>query len=92
MDGTKDLRKHEKTILLKKLGITVSVDEADNYAKVEAMDSCVDIYCWVYTENLSRRVGLSSKYLPPAMTMPVLLNTLFGLQKRIVGAGLLTVD
>ena len=90
MDRTKDLWKHKKTVLLKKLGITVSLDRAENYAKVEAMDPCVETYCWVYTEDLSCCVGLSSEYLPPAMTAAVLLNPRFGLQKRMVGAGLLT--
>ena len=90
MDRSKNLWKREKTILLKKSGVVGSVDEAKKYAKVEIMDPCVETYCWVYTEDLSCCVGLSSEYLPPAMTAAVLLNPRFGLQKRMVGAGLLT--
>ena len=89
MSRTKDLRKREKTVLLKKLGVTVSANIAKNYTKVETMAPCVQKYCEVYTEDLARRTGLSSKYLAPAMTMNVLLNPLFGLQSKIIGAGLL---
>ena len=55
------------------------------------MDPRVEKYCdcEVYIDDLARRVGLSSKFLPPALTMSVLLNPLFELQSRIVGEGLL---
>mmetsp|Transcript_32502 Transcript_32502/g.68343 ORF Transcript_32502/g.68343 Transcript_32502/m.68343 type:complete len:232 (+) Transcript_32502:411-1106(+) len=89
MDRTKDLRKRDKTVLVKKCGVTVSEIDEKNYTKVETMDPRVEKYCEVYTEDLARRVGLSSTFLPPALTMSVLLNPLFGLQSRIIGAGLL---
>ena len=75
---------------MRKSEVRVNGNESKNYAKVETMEPCVEMYCHLYTDDISRRVGLSSKYLPPALTMPVLLNPLFGLQKRIVGTGLLT--
>ena len=89
MSRTKDLQNRQKTVLLKKSGVTVGESIAKNYTKVETMAPCVQKYCEVYVEDLARRTGLSSKYLPPAMTMNVLLNPLFGLQSKIIGTGLL---
>ena len=89
MSRTKDLRNRQKTVLLKKSGVTVGESIAKNYTEVETMAPCVQKYCKVYAEDLARRTGLSSKYLPPAMTMNVLLNPLFGLQSKIIGTGLL---
>ena len=89
MSRTKDLCKRDKTVRVKKSGVTVSESIAKNYTKVEKMDPRVQKYCEVYTEDLARHTGLSSKYFPPALTMNVLLNPLFGLQSKIVGVGLL---
>ena len=89
MNRTKDLRKRDKTVLVKKSGVEVSDAVAKNYTSVELMDHCVAKYCDLYIEDLACRVGLSSRYLPPALTMNVLLNPLFGLQSKIVGSGLL---
>jgi hypothetical protein len=44
----------------------------------------------LYADDLSQRLGLNETRLKPELTFSVLLNALYGLQKRIVGAGLLT--
>ncbi len=91
MARTKDLRdRGEKTVLLKKSGVTVSPDTAKNYTAVEEMDPLVEKYCKLYTDDLARRVGLKDKYLSPGFTNNIILNPMFGLQSKIVGAGLLT--
>ena len=89
MNRTKDLGKREKTVLVKKAGVTVSDSVAQNFTKVERMDPRVEKYCEVYAEDLAHRAGLTSKFLPLALTMPVMLNPLFGLRTKIIGAGLL---
>jgi hypothetical protein len=44
----------------------------------------------VRIDGLSQRLGLNKNRLKPELTFSVLLNPLFDLEKRIVGAGLLT--
>ena len=41
MSRTKDLRKRDKTVIVKKLGVTVSESIIKNSTKVEKMDPCV---------------------------------------------------
>jgi len=93
MDTTKDLRdRGDKTVLLKKSGVTVPDEVSKNYTKVETMDPLVEHYCELYTEDLTERLGLDEEVLPTSLTFPVLLNPAFGPHKRIVGAGLLTEE
>lgn len=93
MDRIKDLRKRgEKTVLVKKSGVDVCQDVAKNYTKVELMDPMVEEYCKLYTKDFSERIGFDGRYLPALLTNHVLLNPMFGLQSRIVCAGLLTED
>jgi len=90
-DRVKDLRKRgDKTILVKKSGVEVDPNVAKNYDKVEIMDPMVQCYCELYVEDLAKRVGLSDRLLSPLLTTHILLNPMFGLKSRIVGAGLLT--
>lgn len=90
-DRVKDLRKRgDKSILVKKGGTVVDHDEARRYDKVVTMEPMVERYCSLYVEDLSRRVGLSDKYLSPLLTNHVLLNPMFGLRSNIIGSGLLT--
>ena len=90
-DRVKDLRKRgDKTVLVKRSRVEVSTDVAKNYDKVELMDPMVERYCKLYTEDLAQRVGLSGQLLAPLLTTHVILNPMFGLRSKIIGAGLLT--
>ena len=91
MDRVKDLRKRgAKTVLVKKSGVEVDAEVDKNYDKVELMDPMVEKCCAVYTEDLDRRVGFNDRYMSPLLTTHVLLNPMFGLEKRVVRSGLLT--
>ena len=92
MDRTVDLRRRgDKTILVKKEGALLDpeVDES-NYVRVETMHPSIAKYRSLYVDDLSQRLGLNESRLKPELTFSVLLNPLFGLEKRIVEAGLLT--
>lgn len=91
MDRTKDLRSRgERTVLIRRSGVEVSSEDAKNYTLVEEMDPSVEKYCDLYSEDLSQRMGLNADYLPTSLTNHVLMNLLFGYEKRIVYSGLLT--
>lgn len=91
MDRTKDLRKRgEKTVLIKTAGTNVIAEISKNYTRVETMHPLVERYCTLYTEDLKHRVGLNETYLAPSLTIPVLLNPLYGKKSKIVGSGLLS--
>ena len=91
MDRTKDLRcRGEKTVLITRSGVEVSSEEAKNYTEVVEMDPSVEKYCDLYSDDLSQRIGLNADYLPTSLTNHVLMNLLFGYEKRIVYSGLLT--
>ena len=85
MDRMKDLRNRgEKTVLVKKSDVVVDTDEAKNYTNVECMEPCVDKYCNLYTTDLSERLGLDKVVLGSYLTIPVLLNPMSGVEKRMV--------
>ena len=65
------------------------MDES-NYVRVETMHPSIAKYQSLYVDDLSHRLGLNKSRLKPELTFSVLLNPLFGLEKRIVRAGLLT--
>ncbi len=91
MDRTVDLRKRgDKTILVKKEGAQIDPEVESNYVRVETMHPSIAKYQSLYADDLSQRLGLNETRLKPELTISVLLNALYGLQKRIVEAGLLT--
>lgn len=91
MDRMKDLRNRgDKTVLVKKSGVEVSPDVAKNYTKVEAIDPVVEKYCDLYSQDLSQRMGLDATELPTSLTHHVLMNLMFGREKRVTNSGLLT--
>ncbi len=91
MDRTINLRKRgDKTILVKKAGAQIDPEVESNYVRVEMMHPSTAKYQSLYTDDLSQRLGLNETRLKPESTFSVLLNALYGLQQRIVGAGLLT--
>ena len=93
MDFTKDLRNRgERTVLVKRSDVVVDPDVAKNYTKVETMEPCVQQYCELYTEDLSERLGLNKPVLEPYLTNSVLLNPMFGYERRVVCSGLMTTS
>jgi hypothetical protein len=91
MDRTVDLCKHGvKTISVKKEGAQIDPGVESNYVRVEMMHPSIAKYQSHYADDLSQRLCLNKTRLKPELTFSVLLNALYGLQKRIVGAGLLT--
>ena len=91
MDHTVDLHKHgDKTILVKKEGAQMNPAVESNYVRVEMMHPLIAKYQSLYPDDLCQHLGLNETRLKPELTFSVLLNALYGLQKRIVGAGLLT--
>jgi hypothetical protein len=93
MERTVDLRKHgDKSILVRKGegALVDSDDDESNYVRIETMHPSIENYRSLYAEDLSQPLGLNETRLKPELTFSVLLSPLFGLEKRIVGAGLLT--
>ena len=90
-DGTRDLRQRgHKSVLVKKSRTAVSQSDAQKYSRVEVMDSCVEKYCKLYTEDLTHRLQLDASNLPPALSRHVILNPIFGPKTRIIGSGLMS--
>jgi hypothetical protein len=54
------------------------------------MDPMIEKYRMLYAQDLAQCVGLNENHLPNALTFSVFLNTMFGLEQRIVGSDLLT--
>ena len=91
MDRTKDLRNQgDKTVLVKKSGVEVSLDVANNYTKVGVMGPTVEKYCDLYAQDLSQRMGLDANELPTSLTNHVLMNPMFWREKRVTNSCLLT--
>ena len=91
MRATKDLRKRgEKTILVKTSSATVSSTVANEYKQVIEMDSTINEYRKLYSSDLTERLQLNDPRLPDSLSIPVLLNPLFGLKNQIVGSGLMS--
>ena len=68
--------------------MVVDADEAKKYTKVECMEPCVKNYCNLYTADLSERLGLDKTVLASySLTSPILLNPMFGYEKRVVCSG-----
>ena len=89
----KDIRKRgHKTVLVRRSGVDVGPEVAKNYDKVELMDPMIKKYCDLYTKDLAKSVGLDNRFLSPIFTTHVLINTMFGLKKRVVNSGLLKYD
>ena len=92
-DHVKDIRKRgHKTVLVRRYGVDVGLEVSKNYDKVELMDQMIKKCCDLYTKDLAKRVGLDDRFLSPIFTTHVLLNPMFGLNKRFVNSGLLTYD
>jgi hypothetical protein len=91
-DLTVDLCKWgEKTVLVKKASSTVLAIIEKKF-KIEVMDLMIEKYRMLYAQDLAQRVGLIANQLPSALTFSILLNPMFGLERRIVGSGLLTTE
>ena len=56
------------------------------------MDPMIEKYRMLYAQDLAQRVGLNANHLPNALTFSILLNPMFGLERRIVGLSLLTTE
>jgi hypothetical protein len=54
------------------------------------MDPMIEKYPMLYAQDLAQCVGLNENHLPNALAFSVFLNSLFGLEQRIIGSGLLT--
>ena len=54
------------------------------------MEPCVESYCDLYIADLSERLGLDETVLASYLTNSILLNPMFGYEKRVVCSGLMT--
>ena len=91
MDHTVDLCKcGDKTILVKKEGGQIIPEAESNNVRVDTMHPLIAKYWSLYSGELCQQLGLNETRLKHELTLSVLLNAWFGLQKRIVGAKLLT--
>ena len=54
------------------------------------MEPCIEIYCEDYSHGLSEHLGLNNNALASAISIPVLPNPVFGMEKHIIGSGLMT--
>ena len=92
-DHVKDIRKRgHNTVLVRRSSVDVGPEVAKNYDKIKLMDPIIKKYCDMYTKDLAKRVCLDNRFLSPIFTTHVLLNPMFGLNKRFVNSGLLTYD
>ncbi len=80
----------DETILVKREGALIDDDMEENYVRVETMHPSIAKYRSLYADDLSWHLGLNETRLKIESTFSILLNQLYGLQKRIEGAGLLT--
>ncbi len=83
-------RRGAKTILVKREGALEDDDVEKNYVRIETMHPSIAKYQSLYVDDLSQHLGLNETRIKPELTFSILLNPLYGLQKRIEGAGLLT--
>ena len=69
MDRKKDLRdRGERAVLVTRSGVDVE-EVANNYVKVETMDSSIEDYCDIYSSDLKKRLQLESDYLPDSLAL-----------------------
>ena len=73
-------------------GVDEGPEVAKNYEKVELMDPMIKKYCYLYTKDLAKCVGLDDRFLSPIFTTHVFLSAMFGLKRRVVNYSLLTCD
>ena len=93
MDRTTDLRKRgEKSVLVKKQGVSIEEDVLKNFIKVETMDPLIEEYRETYSQNLGDRLLINEERLPESFALPALLNPVFGTRAKVVGSGLMTSD
>ena len=62
------------------------------YSQVIDADPTIEKYREEYANDLEKRLKLNDTKLPPALAVSTLLNPLFGLETKIVGAGLMTQE
>ena len=89
--STVDLRARGNcVILVKKLGALIDDDIEKSYVSTETMESSVAKFHQLYSTDLTDRLQLDENVLPEALSIPTLLNPAFGMERRIIGSGLMT--
>ena len=77
-------------VLVRRSGVGVDPEVAKNYDRVELVCPMIKKYCDLYTKDLSKRVDLDDRFMTPIFTTHVLINPMFGLNKKVINYGLLT--
>jgi hypothetical protein len=62
----------------------------NNFVTVESMDPVIEKYRELHSNDLEERLGLNDRSLPSAFCLSTLINPMFGLQKTVVAAGLMS--
>ena len=83
-------KRGEKSVLVRKAGVAIGNEIARNYLQVETMDPMIEKFRSLYSRDLSERLGINEKSLPPHLTFGVHLNPMFGAEERVIGSGLMT--
>ena len=91
MSGTVGLRdRGEKIILVKRVGAEVTNADEQEHTSVVVMESVIQTYREVYSNDLEERIGINTNdRLPTALGLVTLLNPMFGLKPIVIGAGLM---
>lgn len=77
----------------KEVNETISANVQQKYRSVVEMDTMIEKYCNAYAKDLEECLGIRAhRKLPKNMSVPTLLNPMFGLKPQIVVAGLMTGD
>ena len=67
-----DLRKRgEKSVLVRKTGVNIGDEITSNYLRVETMDPLIERYRNLYCRDLSERLGINERSLPPHLSFGV---------------------
>jgi hypothetical protein len=92
--GVEDLRRRRNNRAIAfESGADVNEEELPDWCEESyEMNNVIETYRAMYSEDLSERLGINRKVLPPAYSIATLLNPMFGLQPLIVGSGLMTQD
>lgn len=64
--------------------------DAQNFTDVQEMHRDIVTYRDLYCEDLAHRLDIDNDEISPALSLPALLNPMFGDKSRIVGSGLMT--
>ena len=83
-------KRGEKSVLVCRAVVNIVDEITRNYLQVKTMDPMIEKFRSLYSRDLSERLGINERSLPPHLTFGVHLNPMFGSEERVIGSGLMT--